>query len=87
MGDTLTINGTEVPAFIDYREEARDFGGIGAVQQDMLVLVARSDWSARPSPLDRITLPKTGTRIWQPISVGLDESGDYWSFGLKEVRS
>jgi hypothetical protein len=87
LAGVVIFNGVSLAAIVDYREESRDIGGIGAVQQDMTVLLRRSLIAHRPDAKnDLITLPKIPGKSWQPIGVGLDESGDYWLFGLREAR-
>lgn len=90
LGDSISYTpagGTATPlkAFVDYSEQARDFGWSASTVQEMMFEIRIVDAPVRPDHAVRIALPKLPGAVWQPRDVRLSSSGTMWRFGLKQV--
>lgn len=92
LGDTIRYRPAggswlTLKAYVDHRDSATSFDGSQVIAQDILVQALRSDIPVKPGSGARITLPKVPGKMFKPINVGNDVSGDYWEFALQAVNA
>lgn len=75
----------DVKARTDYSDRAEAFNGAGVMEQDISVKLLKADVAVKPSAIVRIELPKRPGKLFKPVNVGSDSTGDYWLFDLEPV--
>ena len=55
------------------------------IDQDIELMVLKTDLAAMPADGDRITLPRVPGKTFKPVNVHHDETAEHWLFNLKRV--
>lgn len=91
LGDTITYaiggnNPAPIKAWVDHASEARMFGSIAVIAQEIVIEV-RKVLVPSPSKADRITLPRLGNLIVYPIEWCDTEAGLGHYIKVAQVRA
>lgn len=91
LGDTLKYRPAggawlTFKAYVDHRDNQTSLDGSQVMAQDILVQARKADIPVKPGSGARVTLPKVPGKLFKPINVGSDVSGDHWEFSLQAVN-
>lgn len=69
----------------NYEDQISAFEGSAAIEQDIRLEIPKVNLPIKPNGKARVTLPRVPGRLFRPINVHTDKSGEHWVFELKDV--
>lgn len=69
----------------NYEDGNISTGYSAAIEQQIELMAVKTDLATRPASGDRIKLPRVPNKLFQPVNVQNDDTGDHWLFNVKQV--
>lgn len=77
----------QVPVQGTYEEAAATPGLSSIIEQQIELMIHKSDLPAMPTALDRVKLPRLANRLCKPVNVRDDPEGAHWLFNVVKVNA
>jgi hypothetical protein len=71
----------------NYEDGNISTGFSAAIEQQIELMAVKTDLATRPASGDRLRLPRVPGKLFQPVNVQNDDTGDHWLFNVKQVAA
>jgi hypothetical protein len=71
----------------NYEDGNISTGFSAAIEQQIELMIVKTDLATRPASGDRIRLPRIAGKLFAPVNVQSDDTGDHWLFNVKQVAA